>query len=263
MARVIAITRSFNEVDIVEHSIRWMLTQVDHIIVGDNSSDGSRELLRDLEQTGRVTVVHDTAPNFAQAEILTAFAKSAREDRGAEWIVPFDLDERFFAAEGTIAEQLAALPAEILKVQVPNLTHCVTTEDDSGQRDPFRAMQWRSVEQLPLRKVVVRAHPGLRLAHGNHDASFDGVTFAPELSGVLEARHFPYRSPEQFAKRVIGAYGQLKASGLPRTHGQHMHEYGELYEAHGLEGLHEWFRNGMLFDRPGENPELVYDPAPW
>lgn len=261
---VVAVTRSFNEIDIVEHSIRWMLGQVDAVVVGDNSTDGSREILDGLvdEFSDRLAVRYDPLPNYRQADVLTGYAEEARRV-GAEWIVPFDLDERFCADEGTLAERLTSLPPEILIVQCANVTHCVTTQDDPAQADPFRAMEWRSCEQLPLRKVIVRAAEGLRIGHGNHDATFEGVRYPAEISGVIGARHFPYRSPEQFAKRVLGAYPQLQESGLPRSHGAHIWSYGEHWERAGVEGLHEWFTTMMTFDRPAENPEITHDPAPW
>lgn len=255
---VVAITRSFNEVDIIESSIRRMLTQVDHIIVGDNSTDGTREILETLP----VTVFDDTEPNFRQREVLNGYAQLAREQHDAQWVVPFDIDEVWYADEGRIADRLRDLPDEVLLAPAMLLTHCVTTEDDPHEADPVHRMGWRDIEVLPLRKVACRARPDLFIDHGNHSARFHGVRYAPEVSGVLGARHYPYRSPDQFVKRVLGAYPQLQTSGLPRSHGAHMWGYGEHWERGGEDGLRDWFNTRMTFDRPDENPALVYDPLP-
>lgn len=251
------ITRCKNEADIIESSLRRMLNQVDHIIVGDNSTDGSREIIETLP----VTLLDDEALNWQQREVMTDYAQLAAA-KGADWVVPFDIDEVWFAAEGRISDQLAALPDEVLIVRATNITHCVTTEDDPADPDPLSRMAWRNIEILPLGKVACRARPGLRIGHGNHSAEYDEVRYAPSITDILGARHFPYRSPEQFIKRVEGAWPPLRDSGLPRSHGAHMWGYGELLDAGGPAALREWFETKFTFPDPANNPELVHDPLP-
>lgn len=256
------ITRSMNEVDITRGSIVRMLGQVDHIIIGDNSTDGTREILEELVAYGApITLLEDRKLNFEQRDVMTNYAHQARE-MGGEWGVFFDIDEVWTAERGRISDRLAELPAHILVAHASNVTHCCTSEDDPDEPDPITRMGWRSAEKLPLGKVACRLTDDLRVGHGNHSAVFGRLRHPAAVLDLIGSRHYPYRSPEQFVKRVKGAYPMLKASGLPRTHGQHMHEYGEHWEEFGEEGLRRWFQNGMFFENPAENPDLVYDPAP-
>lgn len=239
-----------------------MLAQVDHVIVGDNSTDGTQDVLRDLVREGLpVTVLDDPLPNFRQSEVMNEYAQRAA-DRGASWVVPFDMDEAWYAVEGRIADRLAELPAAALLVPAANLTHGVTALDDVTEPDPMTRMEWRSTSQLPLPKVACRPLPTLEIAHGNHSASYRGIRFPLSAAGVLQARHFPYRSADQFVKRVEIAWPMLRDSGLQRSHGIHMWEYGELLDRDGPDGLRDWFQWGMTFHDPESDPNLVRDPLP-
>jgi hypothetical protein len=259
---VIGITRALNETDIIDASMMRMLTQVDHIIVGVGpSTDGTSEQLATLAAQHPITLVPDGALSWQQRDVMTGYAQTAR-DMGASWVVPFDVDEVWHADEGTVAEALTGLDRHVVLAPARLLTHCVTSEDDCSEADPISRMCWRSVEMLPLPKVACRALPGLRIGHGNHSASFDGMRRPAEVNGVLGARHYPYRSPEQFIKRVRGAWPQLRDSGLPESHGAHMWAYGRELDAGGPEALEKWFRDGMFFEDPASNPDLIHDPCP-
>ena len=76
------ITRSFNEVDLLEYSVRRMARQVDHIIIGDNSTDGGREALERLVADGLpITLLEDKKLNWQQREVMTEYAPLA-----ARWV---------------------------------------------------------------------------------------------------------------------------------------------------------------------------------
>lgn len=256
------ITRSFNEADIIESSIRRMLAQVDHVLVGDNSADGTRAILDGLaaEFGERLDVLDDHAPSVAQRDVMTEYARRAGS-AGAAWVVPFDIDEVWMADEGRIADRLMQLPDGVLLAPARLVTHCVTVLDDLADPDPFSRMGWRDMEMLPLPKVACRARPDLRIGHGNHSARYKRERFAPSVDGILGARHFPYRSPEQFILRVRGAWPQLRDSGLPESHGAHMWQYGRVLDASGEDGLRELFAEHMTFTDPAAQGR-VFDPLP-
>lgn len=256
------ITRSLNEVDLIEWSIRRMLAQVDHIIIGDNSTDGTREILEKLVAELPITLLDDTKLNWEQRDVMTEYAYMAR-DMGAEWVCPFDIDEAWLPCDGgRIADRLPELPDAVLVVIAANLTHCATTEDDPNDPDPMHRMGWRNAERLPLGKIACRVRDGLRIGHGNHWAEYLGIRHPPSVQGVIESRHFPYRTADQFIKRVQGAWPMLRDSGLPKSHGAHMWGYGDLLDRAGPEGLREWFNTKFLFDDPANNPELAFDRLP-
>lgn len=260
---IFGISRVRDEDDIVEGSIRRMLRQVDHVIVGEgNSSDNTRPILDQLaSETDRLTVLDDTARNFEQRDVMTRYAHLARE-MGGTWGVFFDMDEAWYSTDGKIHITLNNLPGHILIATARNLTHCATSDDDPDEPDPMTRMEWRSVEMLPLGKVACRLREDLQVGHGNHSAAYSNDPYPAAVNGLLESRHFPYRSPEQFVKRVKVAWPMLRDSGLPETHGAHMWAYGRHLDEFGEEGLRQWFANGMHFTNPAANPELVHDPLP-
>jgi hypothetical protein len=259
---VVGITRSLNEADLIEYSIGRMLLQVDHIIIGDNSTDGTRETLDRMVAAGRpITLLDDEALNFEQRDVMTLYARMAKA-MGGTWGVFFDIDEAWYADGGSIAQVLSGLPDHVLLAPARNVTHCATSEDDPGDPDPMSRMGWRNAEMLPLVKIACRLRDDLSVGHGNHSVHYDQEHRPAAVNDVLESRHFPYRTPEQFIKRVRHAWPMIRDSGLPETHGAHMWAYGRHLDEFGEEGLRRWFFNGMFFENPAGNPELVYDPLP-
>lgn len=261
--RTVAVTRTKNEADIIASSIRRMCAQVDHVIVGDGSNeDDTLDILQALAAEGLpLTVLTDDEPTYAQAEQMTALAHRARLEHGADWVVPFDADEVWMASEGTISEQLADLPRRILIASAMLHDHIVTSEDpDEGS--PFERMVWRRTEPLPLRKVAVRARPDLQLHMGQHSASFDGVRHAATVTDQLGVRHFPYRSVEQFTRKITVGGPPLVASGLPEAIGAHWRMYYEMWERGGDDAMRSWFERWVFETDPGANPHLALDPLP-
>lgn len=254
------IARSRNEADIIEWSILRMLDQVDHVIIGDDSTDGGQHSLERLVAEGLpLTVVWDDEPAYHQPEVVKRLMLQAR-DMGAVWAVPFDLDEAWSADVGRVADRLAELPEHVLIATARNMNHTATILDDPIDPDPMHRMGWRSREMLPLMKVAVRIRGDVEMAHGNHSARFLQEPLPPAINGVLESRHFPYRTPEQFIKRVRDNWPDLKASGLSRGHGAHIWAYGEHLDQYGEDGLRAWFNDGMLHKDPEGDDSLVFDP---
>jgi hypothetical protein len=259
---VIAITRALNEVDIIAPSILRMLTQVDHIICGNGpSTDGTREALLALAAEHPITLLDDGELSWKQNEVITGFAQMAR-DMSASWVVPFDIDEVWYSPRGRIGDVLDGLPLGIALAPARLWTHSATAMDDQANPDPISRMGWRGVDALVLPKMAARALPSLRIGHGSHGAEFTDIRKPASITGVLYARHYPYRTPEQFIKRVRGAWPQLRDSGLPEWHGSHMWAYGRALDEGGPEALERWFADGMFCADPEINPELVFDPCP-
>lgn len=257
------ITRVRDEDDIIEPSLRRMCAQVDHIIVGEGcSSDETRPIIERLVAEGLpITLFDDEALNYEQRDVMTGYARIARE-MGAKWGLFYDTDEAWNADSGPITDVLDGLSADVLIVHADNTTHCATSEDDPTDPDPMSRMKWRSVDVLPLGKVACRLRDDLVIDHGNHAAHYTQHPRPRTISDVLHSRHFPYRTPEQFIKRVSIAWPMLQKSGLPESHGEHMRLYGRCLDEHGEEGLRIWFRDGMFFEDPASNPKLVFDPIP-
>lgn len=263
---VIAISMVRDEADIVESTVRHMATQVDRLVIADNrSQDGTRDLLEALSKELPLTVLDEPQVGYYQSQAMTELARRA-EANGAEWIVPFDADEWHYSPHGRIADVLHDCRGEI--VMAPCYNHVATGEDSPEQTDPVVRLRWRERAPYHLPKVVCRASPDLTIGQGNHTVSYGREV--DRVRGKLAIRHFPYRSPEQFERKIRNGAAAIKATGFVESVCIHWRTYGAALEADGPQGLERVFyehhyRQDPRADVPGgdERPgPLVLDPAP-
>lgn len=262
---IVGIAMVKDEADIIARSVGNMLTQVDRVIVADNgSTDGTREILAELD----VTLINDPEPAYYQSAKMTKLAQKAGQ-MGARWVVPFDADELWYSPFGTIKDVLNAIPANWRVASAQLYDHVATAVDPHEALDPVARISWRRVDPLPLPKVAARFHPDLIIHQGNHGASY---TYEPGvLPGQLVVRHFPYRSVEQFIRKVRNGAAAYKAAvDLNPDFGGHWRKWGEILEAGGEEAVAEIFHTWYWRQDPAvpltigdeEQPALIYDPCP-
>jgi hypothetical protein len=257
---VVGITLAHNNADIIKATTEHMIGQVDHVLVLDNfSTDGAREILDSLP----VTVIDDDEPGYYQSRKMTNLAKVARNNFGAEWVVPFDSDEFWYSPFGTIKDILSDLKPQWLVATADLYDHVTSTTDNTLERNPIKRIGWRRSDKGMLPKVACRFRDDLVIEQGNHSAGYHGGMTRQE--GLLVVRHYPYRSTEQFIKKVKdGVAAYAATSGLPETSGQHWKDYGRLLDAYGEAGLVEvyntWFHLNFSSVTPPEG--VIYDPAP-
>lgn len=257
MITAIAVVR--DEVDIIERSVRQMLANVDRVIVADNgSTDGTRQILDDLG----CFVIDDDCRGFYQAEKVTRLAHMARE-MGAQWVVPFDADELWYAPPGrTIADVLDAQPDDVRAVGAVFWNHVPTDRDDATEPDPVTRMRWREMRNGELLRVACRTSPDLVIEDGNHFASYGAhpsnaawpaIEFAwPQLA----VRHYSLRSRDQFAAKVRKVADGLAAADLHPAIAAHWRKWADLDPA-GVEA--EWLSH--VRTDPAADFTLTEDPA--
>jgi hypothetical protein len=273
-----------NEIDVVEGCLRHMAGEVDGLIVADNrSTDGTREVLDQLTHELPLTVIDDPEPAYEQSEKMTRLAAMAGE-AGALRIVPFDADELWYSRDGRIADVLALAAGNAYPAKIFN--HYGTAVDPGWQSDvntrlrwlrqrperapdPFATMRWRSTTPGLLPKVAFTWRPGATIHQGNHGVDLPGKHV--EVPDLVEVRHFPYRSAEQFVSKTVqgaAAYRALDekraAQGLPAdtSKGAHWRLYDEARRRHGDTALHDHYRRHFWFFAPFDSG-LVHDPAPY
>lgn len=271
---VVAVTMVRDEADVIGSTVAHMLEQVDAVIVADNlSTDRTAEILEDLslEVGPRLLVKPDPDPAYEQSRKMTALAHLAHDLYGATWIVPFDADEWWYTPHADrIADALAEIPAR-WHVAPAELFDHVATGLDPDEADPVRRLGWRRRKPAPLPKVAVRYRPDLVIHQGNHGAHYE--EFAPaSFDPVLVVRHYPYRSVEQFVRKVRNGAAAYRAAGDRQRadHGSHWRQWGELLDQHGEEALAEIFRKWYWRADPREpvkiegerQAPLFYDPPP-
>ncbi len=251
---VVAVSMVKDEADIVAATVAHMCGQVDAVIVADNNStDGTRDILDGLP----VTVVDDPDPAYYQSRKMTALAERARVEFDATWVVPFDADEWWYSPHGRIADVLEQHSSHIATAA---LYDHVATGADADLDDPVKRIGWRRRKAAPLPKIAARCAPDLVIAQGNHDATYDVP--ADRVDGLLVVRHFPYRSPEQMARKARNGAEAYAATDLPEDAGAHWRAYHQLMVAHGDEAIHDVFRMWFWTADPTTDPTLIYDPAP-
>lgn len=245
-----------DEADVIAGTLTHLADEVDHLIVADNgSTDGTREILAELEDTLPLTVLDDPEVAYRQSEKMSALA-SAAADQGAKWIVPFDADELWVWRGARIRDELVGCRANVILADVYD--HRPTAIDPAGA-DPFRSIVWREKNPLGLPKVAFKWEPGAVIHQGNHGVDLPGKYLS--MNG-LEVRHFPYRSAEQFVRKARNGAAAYKATDLPEHVGAHWRQYGELLDRYGEEALQAVFREHFWRLAPTEHG-LTPDPAPY
>ncbi|MBP6994930.1 MAG: glycosyltransferase family 2 protein [Phycicoccus sp.] len=240
-----AITMVRDEADILPDVLDHLSRQgVDRILVSDNGSvDGTLELLHERARRGQILLARDSEPGYYQGLKMTRLARAAAR-AGADWIVPFDADEFWFGPATTLVDALRETTADIVSARMYNVFPTI----DGG---------WGLDRSPQLHgKVAFRASRIAVLAQGNHSVDAPGVRVPPaELE--LPIAHFPWRSIEQFRRKVRqGAQAYQNVMGESRI-GGHWRELGALPDAkidadwsamlrgESVEGMH-WYPRGPL-----------------
>ena len=227
-----------NEEDILDVTLRHLLAEgVDRLYLIDGAStDGTWGIIADVaaEHPGCVSAWMDASPVFHQAARINELASRAGAD-GADWVLPFDADEIFYASiGGTIAEALGGVATDIGVLRCRLWQH----------------VDWHYREPGPLThpKVVFRWDPAAELTVGQHLVmGVPGGTLGP----LLEARHLQYRGSEHFIARVRDGTARWPADAVEQGYGIHVTELADLSDA---ELREEWQRRVKR--------ATVYDPVP-
>lgn len=217
-----AVTMVRDELDVLPSVIDHLLEQgVDGIIVADNmSTDGTWEYLQErsaLEQ--RLYVGRDTMFAYRQALKMTRLAELAMR-AGADWIVPFDADEYWFAPQGPLAQWLRGLDADVIEADWFDM---VLVSALPIATDSTFLMDSTPAE---LRKVAFRTLPGAELGIGNHTVKRLGDSSSQRLS-VAHAR---WRTYAQVLRKVRQGAAAIAATGST-TYGGHWMQAAALTEA--------------------------------
>ena len=225
-----------NEADIIGATIEHLLGQgLAGIVVADNgSADSTSDILHDLaRRDSRVHVGTDSLTGHYQGEKMSYLAHLARRG-GADWVIPFDADEHWFAPNGSLADWLPTVEASVVQCAIRDAGPL------PGQTALDLGRYLLDPEPTSLPKVAFRSRDWVWIAAGNHSCSVTG----PRASG-LELRHFQYRSFAQFERKVVqGAQAVEAARALPAGTAGHWKRIAAMSTD---ERWQEWVR---LCDRP-------------
>lgn len=183
-----------DELDVLPLVLDHLFNQgITNVLIADNrSSDGTREYLLAREaEDQRLHVALDSEPAHIQSEKMTVLAHAAWRS-GAEWILPFDGDEFWFARGASVADYLRQQPTGQVWAAFHHMVPDHMTNQVTAQTSFF-------LDATPAQpgKAAARAHPLLEIQPGNH--------FATRVGGIsrgLYIAHAQYRGPAQVARKV-------------------------------------------------------------
>jgi hypothetical protein len=199
-----------DEADVVEQWLSFHLNAgADFVIATDNNSvDGTTDVLERYAREGHLHLIREPGNDLRQDEWVTRMARLAATEHGADWVINSDADEFWWPRGGSLARVLRAIPSRYGAVGA-FLRAFAPRPDGDGSFAERLTVRFSALAPIndpaslykPIRKVIHRGHPAIRLARGNH-ALVDSP-FAP-LRGwfPVEVLHFPLRSLEQCERKA-------------------------------------------------------------
>ena len=270
--KIAGISMVRNEGDVIEAFVRHHAEVVDQLVIVDHrSADGTDEILAELAAEGLPLKVYaEQSLVQRQNVVMTRLMREAATAGGADWVLPLDADE-FLVGSGTKAQDaLAALPAERPHA-VDMLPYVPTSEDPPDELNVLRRIRHRrELEQDTwTRKVLV---PGrwagdsrYALMQGNH-VLIEGMKVVPAApTDQLALAHFPVRSADQVARKVLGGWPAHVARPDRDPAGAFQWKRAfDLVVAGDPLGAGEL--EALAYDYPTREPderqELIFDPVP-
>ena len=263
-----------NEVDIIRINILHHLALgIDHFLIVDNgSSDGTDLVLQELSQN---PCVRWTRYNglFWQSKITTELAREAYL-RGADWVVPIDADEFWYAPGGDFRTVLERSTAGAVEVEIVNfvqrrdqlqaspeaLLHMTRRPPDPvwpirRAMELVEACQVGFVEHKYVSKWISRASLALEIGIGNH---YVNHSFGPQrYTDEVAILHAPLRARSILEAQIdhgkrVDEVGTFQAWHVRRW--RRMADEGSLDQ--------EWRANsyeGDCLDVYGVHHNLVFD----
>jgi hypothetical protein len=194
-----------DEADVIEQWLAFHLEAgADFVVATDNSSaDGTTDVLERYAREGHVHLIRQPGDDLRQDEWVTRMARLAATDHGADWVINSDADEFWWPRGASLRRVLEAIPPRYGTVGA-FLRTFVPRPDGEGSFAERLTVRFSALAPIndpaslykPIRKVIHRGHPEIRLSRGNHaviDSPFD------PLRGwfPVEVLHFPLRSLAQ------------------------------------------------------------------
>ncbi len=236
-----------DEADVIRAMLEHSFAQgIDLIIATDNGSiDGTTEILEEYARNGRLILRHDPVHMKQQHTTVSQMARDASTEYHADWVINADADEFWQPAVGgrTLGQIFAELPTSYRAVLVPvyDMTGPPAISGTGLQRLLYRDL--RPVDDI--RKLGLHGHatsdtvhvgdPDVEVAQGNHLVNFSPEGTPPRELQV-EVQHFPWRSWEQFDRKVSASGRAYESNRLLRPSANH----------HGMKDYSRW-KLGSLF----------------
>ena len=272
-----------NEVDIIRTNILYHLSLgLDQLLIIDNgSSDGTDGVLRELSKKDpRVRWTRDEGLWYA-GHFFTRLAREAYRE-GADWVVPIDADEFWYAPGGSFRSVLEKSEAGALRA--PGLNFIQRREQkestpdallymtrrirepvaaERGNRRPaaelVESQQIASVEIEPVTKWISRPTADIEMFRGN--GRVEGISGLKRVTDGIVRLHAILRSRVRLKAKAEGGERSKEAGSKPNQ-SSHLMRWKRLRDEGRLE--QEWAANsyaGEFLDVYGIRRKTIFDPT--
>jgi hypothetical protein len=240
-----------DEIDIVDAWLAFHLSAgADVVIATDNrSQDGTTEVLEQYARAGHVHLIREPGEDLRQDEWVTRMARLAATEYGADWVINSDADEFWWPRGTSLSEALAAVPPRYGTVGAFLRVFCPRPgKEHFAERMTVRFSALAPINEpaslyKPIRKILHRGHPEIRVARGNH--ALVNSPFAP-LRGwfPIECFHFPLRSVAQceHKARLQGTAFEKHIARPPTAY------HAEMYDALRSGGIARYYEEHIVSD---------------
>jgi hypothetical protein len=232
-----------DEADTIGHVIGHLLAEgISRVVVADHlSRDATPSILRSLGEDRRVIATTYSHPGYFQDEVMTALARLAARS-GAEWVIPFDGDEMWWAPGMTLAEYLRDTDAAVVRAE--SWEYVPSPADDLAVTDPLTRIGHRRRDpSLGESKVAFRASRRARVRMGNHDVRRRGS----RTQGLVIA-HYRYRSLEHLVSKIRAGIAALDAANYSEDTGWHWRQLADMSTDELAERWQEIMAAGVVLD---------------
>jgi len=254
-----------NEIDIIESNIRThaKLGVDGFVIMDNNSTDGTRELLSQLQKEFNIIIV-DEKETYKQSKFMLKLAKIAKERLKANWVINNDADEFWLPKNSKNLKENLNFNGSVLTVHRYNMI--LEEKKPFFQSEYFvknpifysKENQLKGEGSIILTKIapktIVNPKGLLYLRGGNHKALHIKNIRDYFKSGYdkirrfknIEIFHFPIRSYKQFEKNIKNRK-ELLESKKKVSMGPHYRRWVKIYNEGKLE--EEFYKNIIFKQR--------------
>ncbi|MDR1997304.1 MAG: glycosyltransferase family 2 protein [Candidatus Margulisbacteria bacterium] len=225
--RLISITVLKNEEDIIESFVRYHVNFMDQMLMLDtHSTDATLDILAKLAAEGLPVRILKKPPAaaFEQAEWTNELLALAVGQYQADIVFPLDADEFVFSSGKNNREtlikniDLTSLNVCVWQTYIPQPNDCAQEHFIPKKITNIRRAALESFHKIICPANLVRKY-SLKLTAGNHDAVAAGSgqnQLKYYRSAVLKIAHYPIRSANQLAKKILtGWLANLARSNRP------------------------------------------------
>lgn len=255
-----------NEEDIIEAFIRHNLHYLDGLaIINNGSTDSTGDILRAMMRDAfPVFVIDDSVLGYFQSEKMSILLHRVCRTFFPDFVFPLDADE-FIQAESK-----ESFLGAIAMIPTPGISYLpwVTYVPDPAANDmmvfPQQFTFRRKLEQPQYFKVILRTgdslHADVILTQGSHDVRSKSSGFRKAQLNNIHLAHFPVRSKDQIACKVLLGWLAVLAKDRTAASRQESYQWREIYEK--LLRNDEEF-DGLALTEMGLNYAQVCKPGEW